>query len=45
MPILKDEDQVIAGLGNITNYLEDKFPEPALGKGKGGDKEDRSVTV
>eukprot|EP00884_Botryococcus_braunii_P020864 jgi/Botrbrau1/7461/Bobra.0083s0026.1 len=41
MPILKDNDAVITGLKSITGYVEDKFPEPALGKGEGGDKEDR----
>lgn len=34
MPVLKktDTEQVISGLPNIVNFIEDEYPEPALGK-------------
>jgi hypothetical protein len=34
MPVLKktDGEEVVSGLSDVISFIEDEFPEPALGK-------------
>lgn len=41
MPVLKDSGRISAGLENLISYVEEKFPEPALGQGDASSTEDR----